>query len=103
MGPDRDIVRVTARLVRRVEQLLVDAPNVREATLFILGQLALSHRNRGELRLPPILLVGPPAAGKTWWAQQLAEALGVHCEFIALPAHFAHRDRSFRFNVTGYC
>jgi len=33
MGPDRDIVRVTARLVRRVEQLLVDAPNVRQEGL----------------------------------------------------------------------
>ncbi len=86
MGPDRDIVRVTAQLIRRVEHLLVDAPNVREATLFVLGQLALAHRNRGELRLPPLLLVGPPAAGKTWWSQQLADALGVRCEFIALPS-----------------
>ncbi len=85
-GPDRDIVRVTAPLVRRVEQLLVDAPNVREATLFVLGQLALAHRNRGYLYLPPILLVGPPAAGKTWWSQQLADALNVRCEFIALPS-----------------
>ena len=86
MGPDRALVRVNARSIRLVEQLLVDAPNFREPTLFVLGQLALAQRHRGILRLPPILLVGPPAAGKTWWAQQIAEALGVHCEFIALPS-----------------
>jgi len=86
MGPDRNLVRVTARSLRRVEQLLLDAPNFREATLFVLGQLALALRRRGELRLSPILIVGPPAAGKTWWAQQLAEALGVHCEFVVLPS-----------------
>lgn len=86
MGQDRNLVRVTARSIRCVEQLLLDAPNFREPTLFVLGQLALVQRRRGELRLPPILLVGPPAAGKTWWAQQVAEALGVHCEFVALPS-----------------
>ena len=30
--------------------------------------------------------MGPLAADKTWWAQQVAEALGVDCEFVALPS-----------------
>jgi ATP-dependent Lon protease len=86
MGPSRDIVRVTSAMVRRVEQLLIDAPNLREATLFVLGQMALARRGQCELRLPPLLLAGPPAAGKTWWAEQLAKALGVHSEVITLPS-----------------
>ena len=86
MGATRDIVRVTSGMLRRVEQLLVDAPNLREATLFVLGQMALACRGQRELRLPPLLLAGPPAAGKTWWAEQLAKALGVHSEVITLPA-----------------
>ncbi len=86
MGPSRDIVRVNSAMVRRVEQLLADAPNLREATLFVLGQMALARRGQRELRLPPLLLAGPPAAGKTWWAEQLAKALGVHSEVITLPS-----------------
>lgn len=94
MGPDRDIVRVNASMIRRVEQLLVDAPNLREATLFVLGQLALARRGRRELRLPPLLLCGPPAAGKTWWAERLALALGVHSEVMTLPSMSASFELS---------
>ena len=65
-------MRVTPRMVRAVERMLTDAPNLREPTLFVLGQLALALRGHRELRLPPMLLVGPPAAGRTWWAEQLA-------------------------------
>lgn len=94
MGPERDIVRVTPRMVRAVERMLTDAPNLREPTLFVLGQLALALRGHRELRLPPMLLVGPPAAGKTWWAEQLAQALGVHSECIALPSVTANFELS---------
>ncbi|MCP5476864.1 MAG: AAA family ATPase [Rhodanobacteraceae bacterium] len=85
-GPMRQRVRVTTTMQRRVERLLVDAPNFREATLFVLGQLALARRGGRELRIPPLLLAGPPAAGKTWWAEKLAKSLGLHCECITLPS-----------------
>jgi hypothetical protein len=93
-GSHRDIVRVTQRMMRRVERLLIDAPNFRETTLFVLGQLALAGRGRRELRVPPILLVGPPAAGKTWWAEQLARAMDLHCECITLPSVTANFELS---------
>mgnify|MGYP000352498227 CR=1 FL=1 len=93
-GPFRDIVRVTAQMTRRVERLLVDAPNFKDVTLFVLGQLALAGRGRRELRLPPILLVGPPAAGKTWWAEQLARAMELYCECITLPSVTANFELS---------
>lgn len=86
MGPYRKIVRVTSAMQRRVEQLLIDAPNCKEATLFVLGQLALARRSGRELKIPPLLLVGPPAAGKTWWAERLGLALRLHCECITLPS-----------------
>lgn len=83
-GHEREIPRVQVRQLQAVERLREDAPNLREPTEFILGQLATARR-RGSLALPPILLVGPPAAGKTWWAERLAEALGIPATVIAMP------------------
>lgn len=83
-GHEREIQRVTPAMMHRVEQLLSDAPNMHEATLFVLGQLSLAQRDANQLSLPPLLLVGPPAAGKTWWAEELGKALGVRSELIAM-------------------
>lgn len=66
----------------------------RSATASRAEPSALVQRYGGEFRVPPILLVGPPAAGKTWWAEQIAEAPGVRCEFIALPSVSASFERS---------
>lgn len=83
-GHEREILRVTAAMVHRVERLLKTAPNLREATHFVLGALALGRRAGNRLSLPPLLLVGPPAAGKTWWAEELAHALGTRSEVIPM-------------------
>ena len=85
-GHEREIVRVTNTMIRRVERLLATAPNLCVATRFVLDQLALAQRDGQRLRVPPLLLVGPPAAGKTWWAEELAHALGVTSELIPMGA-----------------
>ena len=59
---------------------------LREATSLVLGQLALAQRDGKRLSLPPLLLVGPPAAGKTWWAEKLGQALGVSSDMIPMGA-----------------
>lgn len=83
-GHEREIPRVRSAQLKAVERLSEDAPNLREPADFVLGQLAAARR-RGALALPPILLVGPPAAGKTWWAERLAAALCVPSTLIAMP------------------
>jgi hypothetical protein len=83
-GNEREILRVRKSIIRRVERLLVIAPNMREATRHVLHQLALSRRDGNRLAINPILLIGPPAAGKTWWAEQIALALGVRSELVSM-------------------
>ncbi|MHB8743908.1 MAG: AAA family ATPase [Sulfuricaulis sp.] len=83
-GHEREILRVTDATIRHVGRLLQTAPHLCEATRFALGALALARRAGNRLSLPPLLLVGPPAAGKTWWAEELARALGVTSELIPM-------------------
>ena len=86
MGPHRAFFRVRPAHLRKVENLLADAPNLGPATRFLLGQLQVASRSRtGLSNLPRILLVGPPAAGKTWWAEQVAAALGLRTCHLSMP------------------
>jgi hypothetical protein len=85
-GTEREIPRVTSVMIQRVERLLATAPNLHEATHFVLDQLAIAQRDGHRLALPPLLLVGPPAAGKTWWAEELAHALGTVSESVQMGA-----------------
>src|SRR5690606_9379422 len=81
----RALVPVTAAQQRAVLSLLEQAPHLREATESVVGALAIARRSRAPLRQPPLLLWGPPATGKTWWAGRIAEALGVPCARIVMP------------------
>jgi len=80
----RTLVPVTAAQQRAVLSLLEQAPHLREATESVVGALAIARRSRAPLRQPPLLLSGPPATGKTWWAGRIAEALGVPCARIVM-------------------
>lgn len=86
-GPMRPRARVTRAMLEAVEQLHAFAPNFAEPIRWIAGslRLALGHGNR-LLDLPPLLLVGPTGAGKTWFAEQLAKALKVHSVMQGLPS-----------------
>lgn len=84
-GPNRPKPLATAALERRVRQLLVEAPHMAEATDYVLGALAVARRAKGSLRLAPLLLSGPPASGKTWWARRMAEVLALPLSIIVMP------------------
>jgi len=47
----------------------------------------------GAITGPPLAILLRRDYRSEQWTRQL----------LAVGAHFAHRDRSFRFNVTGYC
>jgi len=65
------------RWVQAIEQLRRDHPQFREVTQYVSNCVALSTRTFGLPKMTPILLVGPPGVGKTFYAAELADALGV--------------------------
>jgi ATP-dependent Lon protease len=84
-GPYREYLRPTPTQIRAFTQLGHDAPNLSAATDYLISHVQLARRSRVGLRSGPrVLLIGPPAAGKTWWAEQVAVALGVACTTISL-------------------
>lgn len=54
------------------------APHMGDLIKQIAIYLRLSHRiGDGRIKLPPILLVGPPSSGKSWAARKICEALNL--------------------------
>ncbi|MCW8087701.1 AAA family ATPase [Sabulicella glaciei] len=76
--PAPDAREVEARLVEEFPWLVTPARAVAR-------ELALAALGDGACRLPPLLLVGPPGAGKTRWARALAEACGLPWRRLAAP------------------
>lgn len=84
-GPFREFFRPIPAHLKKLAHLEQDAPNLAAVTDHLVNQLKLAQRSRLGLRSAPrVLLVGPPAAGKTWWAEQVAAALGLPCQLISL-------------------
>lgn len=84
-GPYREYLRSTPAHFRALRQLRQDAPNLSAVTDCLVSHLQVARRSRLGLRSAPrLLLIGPPAAGKTWWAEQVALALGLPCEILSL-------------------
>ena len=58
--------------------LAEEFPNFAEVAEFYAQQAAISKiSGKGRVRLPPVLLLGPPGVGKTVFSMRLAERLGV--------------------------
>jgi len=73
-------------------------PQFRSVTQLVKAYVALASDSLGPLRVPPILLVGPPGVGKTHYAMDLAEAMGLPCrvqsmESVQSPALFLGSER----------
>lgn len=60
-----------------IDSLKSRFPHMEKALEILQDYLDLSRLSGGSLRFPPILLVGPPGAGKTAFSLDLAKAMGV--------------------------
>lgn len=83
----REIPRATEAMFSRLHALKNDAPNLSPVIDVVDRELRLSSIGNQGVRLSPILLVGPPAAGKTWLAGLIAKALTPEtpADIISLP------------------
>lgn len=70
-------------VLERLDGLATDAPNARRAVAVVRHAAALSCATGTPLRVPPLVLMGPPGSGKTRVALALAGALGVPVEVVA--------------------
>lgn len=64
-------------LVGRLARVARDAPNLARAVEVVRRAAVLSRHGRAPIRVPPVVLLGPPGAGKTRYASLLGQALGV--------------------------
>ncbi|MFZ4409599.1 MAG: AAA family ATPase [Paracraurococcus sp.] len=93
--------RVPRDAVRRIEALAAAAPAFAAPLREIRRSLALAaHAGRPSPRIRPILLVGPPGIGKTWFARRLAEALAL--PFAALNLGGATDNRCLQGTARGW-
>ncbi len=77
-------------LVPMIEGL---APWAEEVVAFAAEQEKITRMSRtGFLRLPPVLLVGPPGSGKTALAQEMGRRIGVPVEIISASGASDNRD-----------
>ena len=85
-----------AEAERAIERLAAEMPNFADLLDWVRDQLALLRRTPGRagLRLPPVLLVGPPGVGKTRMCRRLAEALNLPFGWMSLAGSSDSRELS---------
>ncbi|MGC9208055.1 AAA family ATPase [Acidithiobacillus sp.] len=86
MGPHRRFF-ILAPALKRLEWVQADMPNFSSVVEEIKGYVALSRKTVQPLRIPPLLLLGPPGVGKSHFCRRLADALGV-------PHHWQAMDNA---------
>ena len=59
-----------------LQQLKLECPNFSEVIAFIANQFSLARVQGRPLRLPPMLLSGPPGVGKTYFCDKFANFVG---------------------------
>ncbi len=83
-NPARRLVFADASMVDRIDALRFHSPHFSEVVGLVSRAAKLSLVSQSPLVVPPILLVGSPGIGKSFFAQSLAEAIGTHLERIAM-------------------
>lgn len=88
--PYKPLATVPANYSQWVTELRHSFPNCQALLDYLTGEFALSQVAGGPLRLPPLLLVGPPGVGKTEIVYRLASAFDTEC----LKLDMAHAQTS---------
>lgn len=82
-GPDRIYGR-TGYSRDHLDALEQEMPHFRQPLRLLKQTLALAEAAPLPVRIPPILLLGPPGLGKTYFSQRVAELVGVPHAAISL-------------------
>ena len=83
----RPLATVSATTLGAVDSLREDFPNFSKTIDWLASQLSLSLLgHRPIVRLPPVLLLGPPGIGKTLFVGRLAEVLDLDWTEVACPS-----------------
>lgn len=69
-------LKPTAAAITRIAELMTAAPNCADVLRLVRDAARASMTASVPLRLPPLLLLGPPGIGKTYVARRIAETLG---------------------------
>ncbi len=88
LGPDRCVATPSSWRIH-TEALERDLPNFREPIRIIANTLALAETSGKPLRIPPLLLLGPPGVGKTYFSQRVADMLGAPHASVAFDQPMA--------------
>ena len=86
-GPRRALVVASEGAAAAVDAVGVRAPHLAEVTATLRRHVQASARMGTPIRLPPLVMVGEPGTGKTWYLSRVAAALGV--PFRAYPMNMA--------------
>ncbi len=76
-GRWRRLAHATPAAIAAVEALGRRAPHLHELTDLVVRRLRASLATDTAVVLPPLVLVGPPGVGKSWFLSHLAEVLGL--------------------------
>lgn len=83
-GGNRDLISpVSLDCIDEVDRT---CPNFREVSHEIRKAVALALLEGGAIRIPPILLLGNPGIGKTHYANEVSNALGIGLEFFPMSS-----------------
>ena len=83
-GPERFQVKPGG--LPAMEHLFDEMPNFGAVLGDVKRQLALCHDSRDALEITPMLLLGPPGIGKTYFAREIARLLGTGLGFISMSS-----------------
>lgn len=90
-GAERSIVR-PPDWRPALDDLAVELPAFRAAIEVVLHALALSDATAVPPSIPPLLLLGPPGVGKSYFCRRLAETLDCGSKWLAMDQPTAGSD-----------